>query len=61
MMRLFNVRVVITYLRAKTNMNQGKSDIIAKTKVKLYLQIKKNTNTINCMKIMPMNINNATI
>ena len=41
----------ITYLRAKTNINQGKSGIIAKRKSKLYLEITKNTNTIIICKL----------
>ena len=31
----------ITYLRAKTNKNQGKSDIIAKSKVQALLETKQ--------------------
>ena len=51
----------ITYLRAKTNMNQGKSDIIAKRKVQASFWNKQKYKYNNHMQIMLMNINDVTI
>ena len=51
----------ITYLRAKTNMNLGKSDIIASRKVQALFRNKEKYKYNNHMQIMLMNINNITI
>ena len=51
----------ITYLRAKTNMNKGKSDIIAKRKVQALFTNKQKYKYDNHMQIMLMNINDITI
>ena len=57
-MRLFNP---VVNLRAKTNMNQGKSDIIAKTKIQALFRNKQKYKYDNHMQIMLMNINDVTI
>ena len=49
------------YLKAKTNMNQGKSDIIAKRKVQVLLWNKQKYKYDNHMQIMLMIINDVTI
>ena len=57
-MRLFNP---VVNLRVKTNMNQGKSDIIAKTKIQALFRNKQKYKYDNHMQIMLMNINDVTI
>ena len=58
-MRLYNVCVV--NLRAKTNMNKGKSDIIAKRKVQSLFRNKQKYKYDNHMQIVLKNINEITI
>ena len=53
--------IVNKYLRAKTNMNQGKSDIIAKRKVQALFRNKQKFKYDNHMQIMLRNINVVTI
>ena len=60
-MRLFNVCVVNNNLRAKTNMNQGKSDIIVKRQVRALFRNKQKYKYDNHVQIMLMNINDVTI
>ena len=48
-------------MRAETNMNQGKSDIIAKWKVKALFRIKQKYKYDNSMQIKLTNINDVTI
>ena len=61
--RLFNICVdnKIAYLRAKTNKNQGKSDIIAKRKIQALFRNKQKSKYDNHIQIMLMNINDVTI
>ena len=46
---------------AKTNMNQGKSDIIAKRKLQALFRKKQKYKDNNHIQIMLMNINDVTI
>ena len=60
-MRLFNICEVNNMSEAKTNMNQSKSDIIAKKKIQTLFGNKQKCKYGNHMQIMLMNINDITI